>query len=78
MQTKCYFEVRVFSPSCDSNKNFSMADDFAKIEKIKNKDYADQIKHMLGSNFNPCIFSSCDKGDKRHSNQRKFQLFKKV
>ena len=58
MQRECYFDVRVFSSTCDSNKNYSMADNFSKMEKIKNKDYAERIKHMLGGNFIPCIFSS--------------------
>ena len=35
-----------------------MADNFSKMEKIKNKDYAERIQHMLGGNFIPCIFSS--------------------
>ena len=58
LQSECYFDVRVFSPTCESNKNMSMADNFSKMEKIKNKDYAERIKHMLGGNFIPCIFSS--------------------
>ena len=35
-----------------------MADNFSKMEKIKNKDYAERIKHMLGGNFIPCILLS--------------------
>ena len=58
MQTVSYFDVRVFSPTCDSNKNSSVADNFSKMEKSKNKDYAERIKHILGGNFIPCIFSS--------------------
>ena len=58
LQSEFYFDVRVFSPTCESNKNMSMADNFAKMEKIKNTDYAERIKHMLGGNFIPCIFSS--------------------
>ena len=36
----------------------SIAENFSKMEKIKNKDYAERIKHMLGGNFIPYIFSS--------------------
>ena len=32
MQTVCYFDVRVFTPTCDSNKNYSMADYFSKMK----------------------------------------------
>ena len=35
-----------------------MADNFSKMEKIKNRDYAERIKHMIGGNFIPCTFSS--------------------
>ena len=28
------------------------------MEKLKNKDYADRIKHNIGGCFIPCIFSS--------------------
>ena len=59
LQSECHFDVRVFSPTCDLNKNLSKADNFSKMEKIKNKDYAERIKHMLGGNFISCIFSSC-------------------
>ena len=38
MQTVSYFDVRVISPSCDSNKNSSVAENFSKMEKTKNKD----------------------------------------
>ena len=30
MQTVYYFDVRVFSATCDSNKNYSMAENFSK------------------------------------------------
>ena len=58
LQSECYFDVRVFSPTCESSKNLSMADNFSKMIRIRNKDYAERIKHMLGGNFIPCIFSS--------------------
>ena len=58
MQTTTYFDVGVLSPTCDSNKRSSVSENIAKMEKQKNKDYADRIKHNLGGFFIPCIFSS--------------------
>ena len=37
MQTVSYFDVRIFSSTCDSNKSSSVADNFSKMEKLKIK-----------------------------------------
>ena len=58
MQTTTYLDVGVLSPTCESNKSSSVSGNIARMEKQKNKDYADRIKHNLGGFFVPCIFSS--------------------
>ena len=56
--SKSHFDVRVLSPTCESNRDATIHKSIAKAEKSKNKDYADRIKNYVGGSFFPCVFTS--------------------
>ena len=43
--TKTHFDVRVLSPTCESNKDAPIHKSIAKAKKLRNNDYADRIKN---------------------------------
>ena len=48
-------EIRVLSPTCDSNKNMSIQKCISNAKNLKNKKYADRIKTLIGCNFIPGV-----------------------